>query len=142
MPIKQGSKVKVEYTGKLEDGSIFDSSKNHGVPLEFEVGAGQIIQGFDEAIIGMEKNDQKEVKIPAEKAYGTYNPELTRQIPRDSFPEDQEVKVGMIVGLQLPNGAQFPAKIVDLNEQEITLDLNHPLAGKTLIFEIKIVDYS
>jgi FKBP-type peptidyl-prolyl cis-trans isomerase 2 len=139
MGVKAGDNVKVEYTGKLEDGTVFDSSERHGKPLEFEVGKGQVIKGFEEAVIGMEPGKEKEVKIPCEKAYGHNNPELVKQIPKEKLPTDKELKENMIILVGLPNGQQIPAKVVGVSETHITLDLNHPLAGKALSFKIKLV---
>lgn len=140
MAIKQGDKIKVEYEGKLEDGTVFDSSEKHGKPLEFEVGSGQIIPGFDKAVAGMEKDEEKEITIPPAEAYGEYNKDLIKKIPRDKLPPEPEPKVGMMLGVNMPNGAQFPALIKEVTDKELTIDLNNPLAGKTLIFKVKIVE--
>ncbi|MFW5746314.1 MAG: FKBP-type peptidyl-prolyl cis-trans isomerase [Nanoarchaeota archaeon] len=139
MPVEKGDKVKIEYTGKLDDGSVFDSSEKHGQPLEFEAGSGQVIKGFDEAVMGMEMDEEKEVSIQSQDAYGDRKDELVRDIPRDSLPQDQEPKEGMVIGLQTPDGQQFPGTIVGVDEKNIKVDLNHPLAGKNLNFSIKLV---
>ncbi len=141
MPIKKGDKIKVDYTGTLDDGTVFDSSEGKQ-PLEFEVGAGNIIKGFDSAVIGMEKGEEKEIKIPPAEAYGDSNPELIKKFPRDKLPSDKEPKQGMMLVLGTPDGKKIPAKIAEVNEKEVTLDLNHPLAGKALNFKIKIVEIS
>ena len=140
MAIKKGDKIKVEYEGKLENGEIFDSSEKQGQPMEFEVGNGQLIKGFEEAVIGMEKGEEKEVTLESKDAYGDPNPQLIKTVPRDKIGIDQELKPGQILGVAFPNGAQFPAKIVEVDEKEVKLDMNHPLAGKKLIFKIKIVE--
>jgi len=140
MKIKEGSKVKVEYEGKLENGEVFDSSEKHGKPLEFEVGKKQMIPGFEKAVVGMEKGEEKEFTLESKDAYGDPNPQLIKSVPREQLPKDQEPEVGMILGITLPNGAQFPAKIIEVGDKEIKLDMNHPLAGKKLTFKIKIVD--
>lgn len=140
MPIKNGDKVKIEYTGTLEDGTIFDSSEKHGKPLEFEIGAKQVIKGFENAIIGMEKGQEKEIKLQPEEAYGNQNPELIKKIPKDKLPKDQDVKPGMILGIGLSNGAQIPGRVVEVSETDVSIDLNHSLAGKALNFKIKVVD--
>lgn len=140
MTIKKGDKVKIDYEGKLEDGTVFDSSEKHGKPLEFEVGAGQIIKGFEEAVTGMKKGEEKEVKLAPTEAYGDHNPQLSRKIPRDKLPKEPEPKPGMVLAIGTPDGKQFPAKIMEVSDTEVTLDLNHPLAGKTLVFKIKIVE--
>lgn len=142
MAVKKGDKVKVEYTGTLEDGTVFDSSEKHGQPLEFEVGGGQVIKGFDEAVVGMEKGQEKEVTIKPEDAYGEPNKELVKKVPRDQLPQDQKPKEGMMLAVTLPNGQQIPAKIVAVEDKEVTLDLNHPLSGKVLKFKLKLVDVS
>lgn len=140
MKAKEGSKVKIEYEGKLEDGTVFDSSEKHGKPLEFELGKQMVIKGFEEAIIGMEKGQEKEITIKPEQAYGEYNDQLIKKIPREQLPQDQEPKPGMMLAIGTPDGRQFPAKIKEVTDKEITLDLNHPLAGKTLKFKIKLVE--
>lgn len=141
MPVKKGDKVKIEYTGTLEDGTVFDSSKDRE-PLEFEVGSEKIIKGFDDAVMGMEKGEEKEITLKPEEAYGEPKDELIKKFPRDQVPTEQELKPGMMLALATPDGRQFPAKIVDLDDKELTLDLNHPLAGKTLKFNIKVVEIS
>ncbi len=142
MPVKQGDKVEIEYTGKFEDGTVFDSSEKHGKPLEFEVGKGQIIKGFEDAVVGMEVGDEKEITLPPEEAYGNFNPQLQKKVPREQLPKDPEPKPGMMLAIGTPDGRQFPAKIVEVTDSEVTIDLNHPLAGKTLIFKIKVVKIS
>jgi len=141
MSVKKGDKVKVEYTGTLEDGTIFDSSEKHGQPLEFEVGSGQVIKGFDDAVIGMEKDEEKEIKLSSDQAYGDIKPDLVKEFPKDQLPKEQEVKVGMMLLMGLPNGTQMPVKIVEVKDDVVMIDLNHPLAGKTLIFRIKVVNF-
>jgi len=139
MTIKKGDKIKVEYTGTLEDGTVFDTSEGKA-PLEFEVGSGQIIKGFDEGVIGMNVGEEKDIKIEPKDAYGERNDQLLKKVPREQLPKEQEPKVGMMLLLKSPDGAQqVPAKITEVNDKEITIDLNHPLAGKTLNFKIKIV---
>ena len=140
MVIKKGNKVKVEYTGTLKDGTVFDSSEKHQAPLEFEAGAGQVIKGFDQAIIGMEKGEEKDIVIPPEEAYGDHNPQLVQKVPMEKLPKDKELKPGMMLGVSMPNGMQIPAKITEVTKEEATIDLNHPLAGKELHFHIKIID--
>ncbi len=141
MVVKKGDKVKVEYTGTLDDGTVFDTSEGKQ-PLEFEAGSGQLIKGFDNAIIGMEKGQEKEIKLKPEEAYGQPDPRLTQKIPRDKLPPGQEPKVGMVLGLQAPDGKQVPARITEVNDKEVIIDLNHPLAGKNLNFKIKVIDIS
>ncbi len=142
MPVENGNKVQIEYCGTLEDGTVFDDSKNHGKPLEFEVGTKQVIPGFENAVLGMEKDEEKEVSIEPKEAYGEYNDQLIKDIPRTQLPQDQEPKEGMMLMMGMPNGQQMPAKITKVTEERVTLDLNHPLAGKKLNFKIKLVDFS
>jgi FKBP-type peptidyl-prolyl cis-trans isomerase 2 len=140
MPIKKGDKVKIEYKGTFEDGTVFDSTKKQGEPLEFEVGSGQLITGFDNAVLGMNKNEEKEVTINPEDAYGEHKPDLKKKVPRAQLPQNEELKPGMMLMLTLPDGMQFTALVSELDEETVTIDLNHPLAGKTLIFKIKVLD--
>ena len=142
MKIVKGNKVKVEYEGKFDNGEIFDSSKHgeHSHPLEFVVGKGQVIPGFEEAVIGLKKGDEKEIKLESEEAYGNYDSTLKREIPKEVIPEGQEIKEGMIIVMQTPEGYKLPARIVSISDDSFTIDLNHPLAGKKLIFNIKVID--
>ncbi|MAF50647.1 MAG: peptidylprolyl isomerase [Nanoarchaeota archaeon] len=142
MAIKNGDKIKVEYEGKLEDGTVFDSSTHgdHSHPLEFEVGAGKVIKGFDEAVVGMRVNEEKEFTIKSADAYGEPNDKAIQKLPRDKLPKDQEPKEGMMLTMQTADGKQANAKIVKVEEKEITIDMNHPLAGKDLTFKIKVLE--
>ncbi|MBW3022984.1 peptidylprolyl isomerase [Candidatus Woesearchaeota archaeon] len=140
MAVKKGDKIKVEYTGTLDDGTVFDSSERPGQPLEFEVGSGQIIPGFDKGVVGMEKGDEKEIKIKPAEAYGEKNPQMVQKVPKERLPPG--VKEGSVLILKAPNGAQIPVQVTKLDDKEATVDMNHPLAGKTLTFKIKIVDIS
>jgi FKBP-type peptidyl-prolyl cis-trans isomerase 2 len=137
--VQEGDTITVEYTGRLEDGTVFDSSDKHEEPLEFTVGEGKIIQGFDKAVIGMEVGEEKEITLPPEDAYGQHNPELVRDLPRNVFPEDQELQPGMVFMMALQDGRQVPVRIAKVAEEQVTVDLNSPLAGKTLNFTIKVV---
>jgi len=139
LTVKKGDTVKVHYTGTLEDGTVFDSSESHGKPLEFQVGAGQVIPGFENAMVGMKEGEEKDVKLSVADAYGEYNPEMVRKVPRAQLPKDHEPAVGMILMVGLPNGMQVPVKIVAVDAESVSIDLNHPLAGKALNFKIKIV---
>jgi len=136
---KKGDKVKVEYVGTLEDGTIFDSSEKHEAPLEFVLGEGHIIEGFDNAVEGMKIGEEKQITLTPNQAYGEYNPELIKDVPKEVFPQDQTIQKGMVFMLNLPSGQQVPAKISDIKDQEVTIDLNPPLAGKTVIFKIKLL---
>jgi len=143
MSVEKGNTVKVEYEGSFEDGTVFDSSNRDGAqhPLEFEAGSGKVIKGFDEAVIGMEKDEEKEFTIQPADAYGDPNPELVKEFPRASLPKDQEPKEGMMLVMKAQTGQQIPAKIVKVSEENVTIDLNHPLAGKVLKFKIKVVGF-
>lgn len=137
--VKEGDTITVEYEGRLEDGTVFDSSDKHEEPLQFTVGEGKIIKGFDQAVLGMKVGEEKEVTVPPEQAYGQHNPELVRDLPRNVFPEDQEIQRGMVFMMSLPDGRQVPVRIAEVGEEQVKVDLNSPLAGKTLKFTIKIV---
>lgn len=136
--VKKGDKVKVHYKGSFDDGTVFDSSEGRE-PLEFTVGEGQVIRGFDDALIGMKKGENKKISIPAKDAYGNYHEELLRKVPRDVLPKDREPQVGMILGLQREDGMQTEARITEVSQTEVTLDLNHPLAGKALHFLLTLI---
>jgi FKBP-type peptidyl-prolyl cis-trans isomerase 2 len=137
--VKHGDKVQVEYTGTFDDGKVFDSSKVHGKPLEFQIGAGQIIPGFEKAIMGMKKNEEKTIHLEPCDAYGDVNPEAVKKIQKEHLPKGQEPQVDMILLINLPNGVQLPARIVEVTDKDVSIDLNHPLAGKCLNFQIKLV---
>jgi FKBP-type peptidyl-prolyl cis-trans isomerase 2 len=137
MTIKNGDKVKVEYTGTFEDGTVFDASEKHGKPLVFEVGAKHVVPGFDKAIVGMEKGEEKEFTLTPEEAYGQPNDQMVQKVPKDKVPA--ETKEGMVLGVGLPTGQQIPARVTKVDDKEVTLDMNHPLAGKTLKFKIKVI---
>ncbi|MBV9961614.1 MAG: peptidylprolyl isomerase [Parafilimonas sp.] len=136
---KKGDKVKVHYHGRLDDGTTFDSSQGRQ-PLEFEVGSGMVIKGFDDGVTGMSVGDKKTISIPAEDAYGERQEEMVIEFPRSNFPPDIEPEVGMTLNMHSENGQELPVTITDINEEAIILDANHPLAGKDLIFDIELVD--
>jgi len=141
MEIKKGNKIYVHYEGKFETGEVFDSSEKgeNTEPLAFIAGVGQVIKGFDEAVIGMKEGEEKEFSIEPNEAYGMYNESLKKEIPKTVLPKDEEPKVGMMIVMATPEGRQIPAKIIDVKKETITIDLNHPLAGKKLLFKIKVV---
>lgn len=139
MAIKLGNKVKVEYSGQFEDGEVFDSTEKHGgEPLEFVVGSGMLVSGFEKAVEGMDTGEEKEITLKPEDAYGQENPEYIQKLPKDKFPPEAEV--GMMIGIPTQMG-QIPAKITKMEDDGVTIDMNHPLAGKTLIFKIKVVSF-
>lgn len=139
MIIENGHKVSVHYTGTFEDGEVFDSSKDRG-PLDFEVGAGQMIKGFDDAVVGMKVGESKEITLAPEEAYGPRNEEMMVEMDRGNFPEDMELVEGMQLQLTNQEGQPVPATIDHIGEEKVTMDVNHPMAGKTLVFAIEIVD--
>lgn len=138
---KRGDNVKVQYTGKLADGTVFDSSDG-GEPLAFAVGSGQVIQGFDEAVIGMKVGDSKDVVIPVEKAYGERKDEMVIQAPIDQVPPDLNPEVGMRLEMGGANGEVLRVVVVEIADTHITLDANPPLAGEELHFSIELVECS
>ena len=141
MDIKKGNKVKLEYEGSLDNGEVFDSSSKHGQLLEFTIGEGKVIPGFENAVVGMKKGEEKTIKIMPKDAYGDKNPEMIQKIPKEQLPEQvKNIKAGMVLGMQSPDGKQFPVLISDVSNTDITIDLNHPLAGKNLNFKIKVVE--
>ncbi len=140
MPAQIGDTVKVHYTGKFEDGTVFDSSEGRE-PLEFTIGSGQLIQGFDQAVIGMDVGDSKTENIESDHAYGPRLDGLMVTVDRTDLPEDLAPEVGQQVRLQdSSTGQPVPAVISDVNEEKVTFDANHPLAGRDLVFDIKLVE--
>ncbi|MEK6890809.1 MAG: peptidylprolyl isomerase [Nanoarchaeota archaeon] len=139
--IKTGDKVSIEYTGTYDNGEVFDSNVHgdHSHPLEFVVGRGMVIPGFDKAVIGMKNGEEKKFRIPAAEAYGERDENLVKTMPKpEEFPP--QAKQGMLIGVGPSQDQQMPALIVKLTDSEVTLDLNHPLAGKALNFKIKILE--
>ena len=136
--VKAGDTVHLHYTGTLLDGTTFDSSEG-SEPLAFEVGSGQIIPGLDVAIPGMKVGDKKVVKIGADDAYGQSNPEMRQAVPREGIPADIPLEVGLQLQMQTPDGQAMPVTVVEMDEATVTLDANHPLAGKDLQFDIELV---
>lgn len=139
--VKEGDKVRVHYTGKLDDGKVFDTSVKRD-PLEFTLGSKQLIPGFEEAVLGMSPGDKKEVKIPKEKAYGPYVDDMVMKVGKDKLPENLTPEVGQQLEIRQPNGQAMIVKITDVADSEITIDANHPLAGKDLTFEIELMEIS
>jgi len=139
MEAKNGNQVKVHYHGRLQDGTTFDSSEGRS-PLEFEVGAGQVIKGFDDGVVGMKEGDKKTIHIPVEEAYGEKSEDMIIEFPKDQFPPDMKPEVGMQLNLRGQDGRNFPVVISDVKDDVVVLDGNHPLAGKDLIFDIEMVE--
>jgi len=137
--IQSGELVSVHYTGKVENGEVFDSSSGRR-PLTFTVGSGQIIRGLDEAVVGMTVGEKKIVTIAPEFAYGPRQVELIVDIPKNTVPEDMEIEKGMMIELIDPQGNKIPAEVFEILDEVVKMDLNHFLAGKTLVFDIEIIE--
>ena len=137
--VKNGDKVRVHYHGKLTNGETFDSSEGRA-PLEFVVGAGMMIKGFDAAVLGMQQGEKKTVNIPAAEAYGEYEEDLLMEFPRDQFPKDLKPEVGMQLTMSNGAGQQFPVTIAAVKDDAVVLDRNHFLAGKELVFDITLAE--
>ncbi len=137
--VEEGKYVAIQYTGKFEDGQVFDSNTD-GQPFEFQAGSGMVIPGLDNGIMGMNVEEEKDLVITPEEAYGEYDEKLIYTFPIEQVRQQFEPEVGMTIGVQLDNGAQVPALIKDVTDSEIFLDMNHPLAGKTLHFHVAIKD--
>jgi peptidylprolyl isomerase len=135
--VKSGDTIKVHYRGTLNDGSVFDSSEDRE-PLEFEVGGGMVIKGFDDGVLGMKNGDKKSVNIPALEAYGVSNPEMIFDFERDKIPTDMPLEVGGMINMN--NGQQtVPVKIIEVSDSSIKLDANHPMAGLDLNFDLELI---
>jgi FKBP-type peptidyl-prolyl cis-trans isomerase 2 len=139
MQVKNGDTVRVHYHGRLTDGTTFDSSEGRD-PLEFQVGAGMVIKGFDNGVIDMQVGDKKTLDIPVDDAYGPKNAELIMEFPKDNIPAELNPEVGMDLQMSNPEGQVFPVKVAAIGSEFITLDANHPLAGEDLVFEIELVE--
>jgi FKBP-type peptidyl-prolyl cis-trans isomerase SlpA len=137
--VKENNTVKVNYTGKLSDGQVFDSSEGRE-PLEFTLGQGQIIPGFEKGIIDMKVNEKKTITIAKEEAYGEINEDLKQEVPKTELPQDIEPEVGMGLVSKSPDGQEINLHIVEVNEETIIVDGNHPLAGQDLIFDIELLE--
>lgn len=138
--VKNNDTVKVHYTGKFEDGQVFDSSVERGEPLEFTLGKGQLIPGFEKGLIDMKVNEKKTVNIPKEEAYGETNDQLIQEVPKSNLPDDIEPQVGMGLVSENPNGQKINLLVTDVKESTIVVDGNHPLAGKDLVFDLEVVE--
>lgn len=136
---KTGDTVKVHYTGSLTDGSTFDSSRGQD-PLEFTLGESQVIGGFEEAVVGMAPGDSKTVRIPSGEAYGDRNESMVQEVPRTAIPEELELSPGLMLQAQGPNGETLRFSVVDFDEERVTVDGNHPLAGQELVFDLELVE--
>ncbi|HOZ79240.1 MAG TPA: peptidylprolyl isomerase [Ferruginibacter sp.] len=139
--VKNGDTVKVHYTGKLTSGEQFDSSSGRE-PLEFTVGGGQMIKGFDAAMPGMSVGDKKTINIPAADGYGEKDPSAVIEFPKENVPAEMKLEIGMQLTLSDPNGNPFPVVVTEMREDVVVLDANHFLAGEELVFDIELVEIS
>ena len=136
---KNGDTVNVHYTGRLVDGTIFDTSTGRE-PLGFTIGGGTLISDFEQAVVGMKTGESKTIEIPADRAYGPYRDDLVQVVDRDRVPENIQLEVGLQLQLSQPDGQVIVVTIVDVSESTVTLDGNHRLAGQDLIFDIELVE--
>lgn len=137
--VKSGDKVKVHYHGKLTNGETFDSSEGRE-PLEFEVGSGMVIKGFDDGVTGMVVGEKKTINIPFMEAYGPSSPDMIVEMPKDRFPADMQIEVGLPLVMSDGQGQQFQVRVVEIKDDAVLLDANHALAGKDLIFDLELVE--
>ncbi|MFL9485529.1 peptidylprolyl isomerase [Chitinophagaceae bacterium LWZ2-11] len=139
--VKKGDTVKIHYHGKLTDGTTFDSSAGRE-PLEFEVGGGMVIEGFDKGVTGMTVGEKKTIFIPFMEGYGPTQEEMVMEFPKDKFPPDMVPEVGLQLTMSNAEGQQFPVVITEIKDDAVVLDANHPLAGKDLTFDLELVEIS
>ena len=137
--VKSGDKVKVHYHGRLVNGETFDSSEGRS-PLEFEVGSGMVIKGFDDGVTGMTVGEKKTINIPVDEAYGPKNEEMLIEMPKDRFPKEMEIEIGMPLSMSNGSGQNFQVVVIEIKEDAVVLDANHPLAGQDLIFDLELVE--
>lgn len=135
---KQGDKVQTHYVGKLDDGTVFDSSEGNP-PLEFTIGSRQVIPGYEQGVVGMDLGESKTVKIPVNEAYGPRRDDMILVLAREEFPPDMDPKVGDKLDMHQPDGAVAVVTVLETSPESVTLDANHPLAGQALTFNIKLV---
>ncbi len=137
--VKNGDTVKVHYHGKLTDGTTFDSSEGRD-PLEFEVGSGMVIKGFDDGVLGMEVGDKKTIEIPVDEAYGPADPQMMMEFPIDRLPKDLKPEIGMELTMRDNAGNPIPVVVAEVRPEAIIIDANHPLAGEDLVFDLELVE--
>jgi len=135
---KSGDTVRIHYTGKLTDGTQFDSSEGRA-PLEFTLGSGHVIPGMETGVTGLAIGDKKTIEIASPDAYGAHDPQGIQIVPREHLPKDMELQIGMHLGAKTPAGEQVSFIVTALSETEVTMDGNHPLAGKDLVFDVELV---
>jgi peptidylprolyl isomerase len=137
--VEDGKTIKIHYTGKLDDGTVFDSSRERE-PLEFTMGSGGLIKGFEDAVRGMTVGEMKTISIPSGEAYGPYREDLVMSINKAQLPPDIDIRQGVMLSLRHPNGGSIDALISEVTADSVTLDANHPLAGEDLTFELQLVE--
>lgn len=137
MPVKKGNKVKLHLSGKLKDGRVFATTEAKE-PLEFEAGAGEILPGIDDEVIGMEENEEKKITLSPGMGFGERKEELIKKVDKNVF-KGEKAKIGQRINMQMEKGRTVSAEVIEIEADKITLDLNHPLAGKELMFKIKVV---
>lgn len=137
--VKPNDTIKVHYTGKLQDGQVFDSSRERE-PLEFTLGQGQIIPGFEKGVIDMEENETKTINISSSDAYGERREEMVQEVPKSQLPPEIKPEVGLPLMSQTPDGQQIRLTVTDVKDETIVVDANHPLAGKDLTFEVEVLE--
>ncbi|HVX51257.1 MAG TPA: peptidylprolyl isomerase [Chitinophagaceae bacterium] len=137
--VRNGDTIKVHYRGTLDDGTVFDSSEGRD-PLQFEVGSGQVIPGFDDGVLGMIVGQKKTITIPVDEAYGPVQEEMFMEFPLERFPKDMAPEVGMTLNMSNGSGQVIPVVIAEVLEDAVVLDANHPLAGEVLTFDLELVD--
>jgi len=137
--VKEGDTVRVHYAGKLEDGTVFDSSAD-GAPLEFTVGKGELIKGFEQGVIGMSAGESKAIRISSEDAYGPHKKEMVFEFNRDRAPKNFDPQVGQQINMQRADGKLISVTVIDKTETAFILDCNHHLSGKNLIFDVKLIE--
>jgi peptidylprolyl isomerase len=139
--VENGLYVSVHYTGTLDNGEVFDTSQGRQ-PLEFQVGSGQLISGFEKAVMGMSVNEKKEFTLAPEQAYGPRDENQVHDFPASEIPSGMDISVGQTVSLSTSEGQSIPAKVVAMDDEKLTFDLNHPLAGQSLTFAIEVIGIS
>ncbi len=138
--VTQGDQVRVNYIGRFADGSVFDSSEGHD-PLEFTVGAGQVIEGFDQAVVGLKPGESREVVVPPAEAYGEHLSEMVAEVERHLIPDHEKLMLGSMLEVSLEDGQTLEVQVVEISDESVVLDGNHPLAGKELHFEIEMLEF-
>jgi peptidylprolyl isomerase len=136
---KNGDTVRVHYTGKLENGRVVETSKNND-PLQFKIGDGEVILGLEEAVVGMEEGEEKTAKISSSKGYGPHKKEMVAKVEKSRFPDHINPEIGQRLKVVQPDGTATRVTVTDVSESKVTLDANHPLAGKDLVFDIRLIE--